>query len=145
MSNHCACFAVGDRRSPASSWTSSRFVTAPWQARPCSPLWQGTSTATEPPALEWASPHSSEQGQEQMPDFWALATQPVARHCTEQQLCSPEDMFKVTELTKSCSQIFKVLPLEVLDVLQWRKKNTGRGCGERQDHPLQQLPAAKLG
>lgn len=52
--------------------------------------------------------------------------------CTEQWLRGPEDAFKVTKLTKSWSQIFKILPLEALDVLRRRKKNTGRGCGERQ-------------
>lgn len=58
--------------------------------------------------IQGASPHGSEQGQEQMPRLRAPATQPVAQRCAEQQLCGPEDTFKVT---KSRPQIFKTLPL----------------------------------
>lgn len=119
------------------SWRGSRF------ANSMQPL--GTSTATELPALRWAPLQDSDRGQEQMPHFWALATQPVAQHCTEQQLCGPEDVFNVKKLTKSRSQIFKVLLLEASIVLQESKNNPRRGCGERQYRPLQQLPAAKLG
>lgn len=69
--------------------------------RPHSPLRQGARMATELPASEPASPHSSKWGQEQMPHSWVLPAQPGARHCADQQLCGSEDVVKVTKSTKN--------------------------------------------